>query len=229
MAYGSTARACRAAQLRRPEPAFLLWRRAPRPADILSAFNMFVLVLLCGIASAFAGEIHDPAGVAAASRSPVANPYCTVPTFAILALPGQARALLEDGDKPLILIDSEQAKSGAYRRFLLAHECCHHSRGHLARLAEQRKNRELAWKTSGSPEGTAAQLSLNDRVFTMSQRVMELDADCCAARTLAREGDEVSLAAAVAAMAEYGSQPTGLAYPTGSQRAETIRSCAIRR
>jgi hypothetical protein len=173
---------------------------------------------------AAAGDFVDPAEL----RSPVSNPYCTVPTFAMLALPGQARALLEDGEKPLILIDSEQAKSGAYRRFLLAHECCHHTRGHLARLAERQKKHELAWQSSGSPEGQAGQTSLNHRIFTMSQRGMELDADCCAAHLLASEGDKVSLTAAIAAMDAYGPQPTGLAYPTGAQRAEAIRSCATR-
>lgn len=230
MAYGSTARHRHAAHLRWVKHPLLSWRRAPRLADNLSAFCAFVLMLLCtGLATALAGEIHDPAGVAAALRSPVANPYCTVPTFAILTLPGQARALLEGGEKPLILIDSEQAKSGAYRRFLLAHECCHHTRGHLARLAEQQKRRELAWQTSDSPDGVAAQTSLNDRIFTMSQRGMELDADCCAAHLLANEGDEASLGAAVAAMAAYGPQPTGPSYPSGLQRADMIRRCALRR
>jgi hypothetical protein len=229
MADGSIARGRHSAQLRRAERPSSIWRRVPRFADALSVFPIFILLWLCGQVGASAAEIHDPAAIAASLRSPMSNPYCTVPTFAILALPGQARALLEPGDKPLILIDSEQANSGAYRRFLLAHECCHHSRGHLARLAERQKTRELAWQNSGAHDAGADPTPMNQRIFYMSQRGMELDADCCAAHLLAREGDQVSLDAAVAAMAAFGAQPTGPAYPTGMQRAEMIRHCATRR
>jgi hypothetical protein len=229
MAYGNTARQRHAAHGWRADHPSLSWRRASRLASVFSVFFTTLLTLLCGGATVLAGEVNDPVEIVASSRSPVANPYCTVPTFAILSLAGQARALLDRTEQPLILIDSEQAKSGAYRRFLLAHECCHHSRGHLARLAERQKTRELAWQTSDSPDGTAGQASLNHRIFVMSQRAMELDADCCAAHLLAREGDQASLAAAVAAMAAYGSQPTGPGYPSGLQRADIIRGCATRR
>ena len=175
---------------------------------------------------ALAGEIMEPGRIAETFRSPIDNAFCTVPTFAVLALPGQARALLEGGKRPLILIDTEVAASGAYARFLLAHECCHHQRGHLARLAEQQRKRELAWQNGAVPETEGPGRALGNLSFTMSHRRMELDADCCAAALLAKQNDAAGLEAAIAAMEAFGARPTGPSYPPGLQRAMLIKSCA---
>ena len=209
--------------------------RRSRPHFLKSIFVFCTLALMLAhksLAPALADEIVEPGHIAATLRSPVANPYCTIPTFAVLALPGQARALLEKDDKPLILIDSEIAENGAYARFLLAHECCHHGRGHLARLSEQKKKQELAWQSGASnedAENSEPRNALNNLSSMMSHRRMELDADCCAATLLAERGDEAGLAAAVAAMEAFGAWPTGPSYPPGMQRAVMIKNCAATR
>jgi hypothetical protein len=230
MALGSDAQKCVAALPWRDNRPSLPRRLKPSLFPFLSTLCMLAVLLVGGKAMlAQAGEILDPGQIAANFRSPIANPYCTVPTFAMLSLPGQARALLEGGDKPLILIDTETAASGAYARFLLAHECCHHRRGHLARLAEQQRKRELAWQSGALPPVQGTRPGVGNLSFTMSHRSMELDADCCAATLLAAQGDEAGLAAAVAAMEAFGARPTGPSYPPGLQRALMIKSCAAAR
>jgi hypothetical protein len=230
MAVGSDARTCAAAISWWDNRPSLLRRLKPSLFPILSTLWMLGFVLVGGKTTlAEAGEMLDPGRIAAELRSPIANPYCTVPTFATLSLPGLARALLEGGDKPLILIETEIVASGAYARFLLAHECCHHRRGHLARLAEQQRRRELAWQSGALPAAQGTRPGVGDLSFTMSHRSMELDADCCAATLLAEQGDEAGLAAGVAAMEAFGARPTGPSYPPGLQRALMIKSCAAAR
>lgn len=224
MANSHDARGRSVLQRRHNRPPLSRHRRL-RSTAIFSILGALVLSLACA-GLAVAGEIADPGHIAASLRSPVANPFCTVPTFAVLSLPGQARALLERDDKPLILIDHEVAASGGYARFLLAHECCHHGRGHLARLAEKQKTRELAWQEGTVPEASEAENAMTALGFSLSARRMELDADCCAATLLAERGDQAGLAAAIVAMEAFGARPTGPAYPPGLQRAHTIKGCA---
>jgi small basic protein len=196
--------------------------RASYPFKAMSrwAALLVTLAIVFGAARAPAGEIFDPGELAAKFRSPVTNPYCDIPTFAVLKLVGQARAILETDGKPLILIDVGVMETPPYARFLLAHECCHHMRGHLLRLRRQQLKRKP--RKAGPLDPQTAMTFMADHI---SHRKIEMDADCCAARLLARRGDRAGLDAAAAAMAAFGVRGTGGAYPAGWQRAVVIRSC----
>lgn len=176
--------------------------------------------------SPHAAKAYDPSEMVFNYRRPFANAYCSVPTFSVLNLQGQARALLETEDEPLILIDLEMTKRPAYARFLLAHECCHHTRGHLAWLRKQQNKSTLAWQADHAAKQQDPQDMLTAQASSTSHRKIELDADCCAARLLALRGDKVGLKAAIEAMMKFGSQSTGPDYPAGVQRAAIIGRCS---
>ena len=196
--------------------------RASFPFKAISRWAVLLATLatVFGAARTAAKEIFDPGELAAKFRSPVINPHCDIPTFAVLKLVGQARAILETDGKPLILIDVGVMETPPYARFLLAHECCHHLRGHLVRLRRQQEKRMA--RNGGPRDPQTAMTFMADRI---SHRKIEMDADCCAARLLARRHDRAGLDAAAAAMAAFGARGTGAAYPAGWQRAMVIRSC----
>ncbi len=208
-----------------------IWTRVALGAGLFrlrTAFlgSLALLILICGNpTNGAAGEVYDPGTLVTKLRRPVTNAYCAVPTFAVLRLSGQARALLEFGEDPLILIDNSAAQRPAYARFLLAHECCHHTRGHLAWLQKQQKKRELAVRSRPGRARAVPQTALTFWADSISHRKIELDADCCAAKQLASHQDRAGLEAAIEAMAEYGARATGAAYPAGLQRASVIRRC----
>jgi hypothetical protein len=186
----------------------------------LRAVFFMALAMVFGIAGAPAAEVLDPGEMTARFRSPVANVHCQIPTFAVLRLIGQASALIGSDGKPLILIEAEMMQTPAYARFLLAHECCHHTRGHLLRLLRRQRAREP--RKAGAPDPQTAMTFLAD---SLSHRKIEMDADCCAARLLARRHDRAGLNAAASAMAALGAAGTGAAYPPGLQRAMVIETC----
>ena len=56
------------------------------------------------------------------------NPYCASTTYTMRDAPEQAMSLLDSNGRPVIVVSSlllDQTPS--YGRFLLAHECCHHT------------------------------------------------------------------------------------------------------
>lgn len=181
-------------------------------------------VSICALLLGFGGidKLH-----AAALRSPLANTYCKIPTFVIPVLRGEARAVLEDGVTPLILVDATTLERRDYMHFLLAHECCHHKLGHLPRPSQKRKDRSHAWRDNGLQSGSFAPRSVfSSRSSSPSRRQIELEADCCAARQLALLGDAKALTAAIKAMSVFGPTATGPAYPSGLHRAAAIKLCA---
>ena len=97
-----------------------------------------------------------------------------------------------------------------YSRFLLAHECCHHSLGHMDRFKDQ--------LGQNGPQ----------RFFFIAPQLkqMELEADCCAVKMLRSKNDASSIEAAEGAMPSFGSDQTGAHYPTGSERVENMTKCA---
>lgn len=137
------------------------------------------------------------------------NPFCPVETVVQPELHTQGRALIEPNGRAVIQIGADEAAGDpAYRDFLLAHECCHHTRGHLSRLKKKRKERTFL-----------------DRSFV--NRSVELDADCCAAIALARTGRLAAIREAARRMRSYGARPTGSGgYPAGTLRAMLIEQCA---
>ena len=133
------------------------------------------------------------------AQEKIDNPYCEIATYVRRDVAGQARAFIRPDGTPIIYIGAGLKPDSPYLRFLLAHECCHHTRGHLKHLqAKRRKGATL--------------------LFTMSNKQTELDADCCAAVTLSRMGDLAAISAAQQTMAGYGGSPTGPSYPSGLTR-----------
>lgn len=143
------------------------------------------------------------------ARPTLQNPFCRVRTYIQHDLNSHGRALIEpDGRASIQIGPDEAAGDPAYRDFLMAHECCHHLRGHLKRLEEKGRKRALL-----------------DMSFV--NRSLELDADCCAAVALERAGYESAIREAARRMRVYGARPTGSGgYPAGELRARFIEQCA---
>jgi hypothetical protein len=137
------------------------------------------------------------------------NPYCSVPTYVRPDLMTQGLADIGADGKGVIFIGREEAVGDrAYRNFLMAHECCHHTRGHLLRLKQMGKRNALlsVYGNNGS---------------------FELDADCCAAMSLTRTGRPDAVSEAAKRMRSFGAMPTGgRGYPSGDRRADLIEQCA---
>ena len=128
------------------------------------------------------------------------NPYCDVTTYVLRDLPEQAMSLRDASGKPAIVVSgSTLADKPDYSRFLLAHECCHHSLGHMDRFKDQ-----------------LGQVGPQRFFFIAPQlKQMELEADCCAVKMLRSKNDASSIEAAEGAMTSFGSDQTGAHYPTG--------------
>jgi hypothetical protein len=65
------------------------------------------------------------------------NPFCAITTYTLRDLPEQAMSMLDSGGRPVIVVSSSVLnQTPAYGRFLMAHECCHHTLGHVQRYHE---------------------------------------------------------------------------------------------
>jgi hypothetical protein len=137
------------------------------------------------------------------------NPFCAVPTYINHTIGTQGLALYEADGRGVIYIGREEAFGNrAYRDFLMAHECCHHTRGHLKRLKEMTHENALL-------------------ALSFVSRGAELDADCCGAVALARSGRMDAVHEAARRMRTFGAMPTGAGgYPSGDTRAMLIEDCA---
>ena len=139
------------------------------------------------------------------------NPFCAITTYLLPELPEQAMSTMDKNGKAIIVISAMvMAESPAYARFLMAHECSHHTLGHVAAF-----HRELGHLGPQPFFYIAPQLKL-----------MELDADCTAVKMLKLKGEPESIEAGRATMAKFGEKPTGAYYPTGIERAENMARCA---
>jgi hypothetical protein len=98
----------------------------------------------------------------------------------------------------------------AYGRFLMAHECCHQTLGHVQRYHEG-----------------FGHVGPQPFFYIAPQlKQMELDADCCAVKMLKSLHETDSIDAARQTMMGFGAEPTGAYYPTGIERADNIDKCA---
>jgi hypothetical protein len=139
------------------------------------------------------------------------NPFCDVTTYTLRDLPEQAISTLNSSDRPVIVVSlSVLDQPPAYGRFLMAHECCHHTLGHAQCFHE-----ELGHLGPQPFFYIAPQL-----------KQMELDADCCAVKMLRAMHETDSMEAAKQMMLGFGTNPTGAYYPTGTERADNIDKCA---
>ena len=166
------------------------------------------IILLMAVQTLGASSLY---GAAATPRhgSRIHNPFCPVPTYVSRTIGSQGLARIDANGVAAIYIGREEALGDrAYRDFLMAHECCHHTRGHLRRLQE---------------------LSRDNALLAMSfiNRSVELDADCCAGAVLARNGRLGAVREAARRMRLFGAMPTGAqGYPSGDARAMLIEECA---
>lgn len=142
----------------------------------------------------------------------VENPYCPIKTYLLRDVPEQASSMTDRLGRPVIVVNTLTLREHPdYGKFLMAHECCHHTLGHVANF-----------KRGLGHVGPQAFFYIAPEL-----RRMELEADCCAVRLLRERHDLDGIEAGRAAMALFGKEPTGAHYPTGVERAENISSCAI--
>ena len=169
---------------------------------VLAVVAMVGLGLFCG--SADAARFRYPT---------VENPYCDIQTYALRDVAEQAMSLLDSGKRPVIVVSAHTLRmTPSYGHFLMAHECCHHNLGHVQRYHEGLGH-------------------LGPQPFFYIKpalKQMELDADCCAVRMLKSKQELGGIDAARMTMLDFGSQPTGAHYPTGTERAENIAVCAAK-
>jgi hypothetical protein len=138
------------------------------------------------------------------------NPYCDVTTYTLREVPELAMSMLDSNGKPAIVVSAMTlADQPSYGRFLMAHECCHHTLGHVGRYREQLGH------VGPQPFFYIAP----------GLKQMELDADCCAVKLLKSKHETDSIEAGREAMMAFGTNPTGAYYPTGTERAGNIDKC----
>lgn len=154
--------------------------------------------------------LATPAGAednASPSGRLIENPLCEAKTYALPNVPGGVRAAMKHGEGPVIYLDERVLSRGNLTRFLLAHECCHHSLGHVESVRNGTKPTAV-------------------RGLQNWGRQIELDADCCAARLLKKNNDRPAVENAKQFMMRYGPKPTGFGYPSGFERSMVIRHCS---
>jgi hypothetical protein len=139
------------------------------------------------------------------------NPYCDILTYVLPDFSQLASSTEDAAENPVIVIDAGTLRHDrAYARFLMAHECCHHTLGH-ARLTSRR----------------SAQLGPQPFYYLRPKlKDMELEADACAVRILKRMEEAEAIEVARDRMLEFGDQQTGAYYPTGVERAANIVNTA---
>jgi hypothetical protein len=141
----------------------------------------------------------------------VENPYCEILTYVLPDFDEQASSTTDTQDRAVIVIDAATLKNDLpYAHFLMAHECCHHTLGHV-RLTSERLG-----QLGPQPFYYIKPLLKN----------MELDADACAVRMLELTKEPDAVEEARQKMLAFGANPTGAYYPTGIERADNIARTA---
>jgi len=142
----------------------------------------------------------------------VKNPYCEIVTYVVRELPSGASSTQDRAGRAVIVIDAGALKTDRdYAEFLMAHECCHHSLGHIK-----------ARRQNPSRVGPQPFYYMKSKL-----RGMELEADACAIRLLKLNGAPTAIESARAHMLTFGNLPTGAYYPTGVERADNIARVTV--
>jgi len=118
---------------------------------------------------------------------------------------------MDSRGRPMIVVNSSMlSRNPAYGHFLMAHECCHHTLGHVRRFYEG-----------------MGQLGPQPFYYIRpALKQMELDADTCAVKMLKAKNEPEAIEAARETMLSFGTTPTGAYYPTGIERVENIDKAA---
>jgi hypothetical protein len=141
----------------------------------------------------------------------VENPYCSITTYTLRDVAEQASSMTDSKGRPVIVVNLRTLRDQpAYGKFLMAHECCHHTLGHVARFKDRLGH-----------VGPQAFFYIAPEL-----KRMELEADCCAVKLLRERHEVDGVEAARSAMALFGAEPTGAYYPTGIERVDNISGCA---
>jgi hypothetical protein len=167
-------------------------------------------VVLAAVATWFFVQPSSPAK-AGRFLPEVENPYCDVKTYKLRGVAEQASSMTDRRGRPVIVVNAWTLRDKPnYSQFLLAHECCHHTLGHVASA-----KKEMGHVGPQAFYYVAPEL-----------RRLELEADCCAVRLLRERREQAGIDAGAKAMSEFGEKPTGAYYPTGVERVENIRKCS---
>jgi hypothetical protein len=187
-----------------------LWRigflkKATRGGGLIMRLPIIALAAIAALGLNCSGA-HAGRGL-----STTDNPYCDVTTYTLRDLPEQAMSTLDSSGRPVIVVSSSVlTQTPAYGRFLMAHECCHQTLGHVQRYHEG-----------------FGHVGPQPFFYIAPQlKQMELDADCCAVKMLKSLHETDSIDAARQTMMGFGAEPTGAYYPTGIERADNIDKCA---
>ena len=119
-----------------------LWCRSPRTiASLTKSYRCGGPVLrLAILIAAASAALWLNCGTSQAGRGLTIadNPYCGISTYTMRDVPEQAMSLLDSNGRPVIVVSSLLLnQTPAYGHFLLAHECCHHTLGHVQRYQEE--------------------------------------------------------------------------------------------
>lgn len=141
----------------------------------------------------------------------VENPYCPVTTYTLRDVAEQASSMTDSNGHAVIVVNLRTLREHpSYGKFLMAHECCHHTLGHVGKFRQ-------------GLGGVGPQPFF---YIAPALKQMELEADCCAIKLLRERHEADSIEAARSTMVTFGSAPTGAHYPTGNERAANISVCA---
>ena len=195
---------------RRSSPA-LVFLRGALPGGPILRLSKLVLAT-CALGLAFAGlRMLDGEAQAGRFLPEIENPYCAVKTYALRGVAELASSMTDRRGRPVIVVNRRTLHDDpAYSKFLLAHECCHHSLGHVANF-----------KKGLGHVGPQAFFYIAPEL-----KRLELEADCCAVKIMRERGHADGIEAGREAMSKFGTKPTGAHYPTGVERVETIMGCA---
>jgi hypothetical protein len=194
-----------------------LWRRSAaallslrkRPLVGVPVLRPSILAIVAAFLSL--GMLSDEAH-AGRWMPEIENPYCPIKTYVLRDVAEQASSMTDRAGRPVIVVNALTLREDpAYSKFLLAHECCHHSLGHVANF-----------KKGLGHVGPQAFFYIAPEL-----KRMELEADCCAVKMLRGRDDVDGIEAGQRAMSMFGAKPTGAYYPTGIERAENISGCAM--
>lgn len=162
-------------------------------------FERFRLVplLLLALLAPLAAKAEEPS---------LFGSYETLCGYQVVYWPTRHVALshITPDGREIIVLDPilQRGSEDARRRFLAAHECAHHRMGH------------------SKPASVARRIA--DAAEVADQ---ELSADCWAAETLARAGEMDAVLHIADMFYRGGNASPGSGYPSGIQRALTIKRC----
>jgi len=111
--------------------ALLFTRKAIHRGGLVARLPIVAVAAIAGL-GLFCGNSQ-----AGRWLSTTENPYCSVSTYTLRDIPEQATSMLDSNGRPMIVVNFRTLHDRpTYGKFLMAHECCHHTLGHVRRHHE---------------------------------------------------------------------------------------------